>query len=214
MSRLFAKFLNLPPPETHDIEVEKDLKIQMSDGAILVANRYSPHGLGKRPTILICSVYNTRTSSLNEALSIATAEQGFNVVVINSRGTFGSTGKFDPFLSEQDDAPSIIEWLNQQEWFNGELCSEGASFLGYSQWPIARYAGSMLKAMSTQATGSNFRHMIYPGDALSLEVFLFWMDNLESLQKNMLASILVQNGNNRRQKLAFNLPLGNLDNFW
>ena len=75
--------------------------------------------------------------------------------------------------------------------------------------PICRiYA----KAMSTQATGSNFRHMIYPGDALSLEVFLFWMDNLESLQKNMLASILVQNGNNRRQKLAFNLPLGNLDN--
>jgi len=212
LSRVFASFLKLPSAETHDIKVEKNLKIPMPDGAVLLANHYYPHRLDKRPTILICSVYNTRISSTNEAISIATAEQGFNVVVVNSRGTFGSTGEFDPFLSEPDDAPSIIEWLEKQEWFNGELCSEGASFLGYSQWPIARYAGSMLKAMSTQATGSSFRDMIYPGDTLSLEVFLFWMDTLESQHKNILASILVQTGNNRRGKLAMNLPLGELDN--
>jgi predicted acyl esterase len=102
-SRIMAKFLNLPPAETHDIKVEKDIRIPMTDGAVLLANRYYPYRLGKRATILICSVYNTRTSPSYNAISIATAEQGFNVVVVNSRGTFGSTGEFDPFLSEQDD---------------------------------------------------------------------------------------------------------------
>ena len=211
-SRILGKFLKFPPAETHKIKVEKDIEIPMPDGAVLLANRYYPYTLGKRPTILICSVYNTRTSPSYGAISTATAEQGFNVVVVNSRGTFGSTGEFDPFLSEKDDAPSIIEWLKKQEWFNGELCSQGASYYGYSQWPIARYSEPILKAMSTQATGSNFHDMIYSGDALMLEVFLFWMDTVESMQKNILASLInYETGPNKRAKVAKHLPLGELD---
>lgn len=211
-SRIMAKFFKFPPAETHDIKIEKDLKIPMPDGAVLLANRYYPHRLSKRPTILICSVYNTRNSPSYSAISIATAEQGFNVVVVNSRGSFGSTGDFDPFFSEQDDAPSIIEWLIKQEWFNGELCSQGASYYGYSQWPIASYAGPILKAMSTQATGSNFHDMMYSGDTLMLEVFLFWMDTIESMKKNILASLIAyETGPNKRAKVAENLPLGELD---
>ncbi|MTK64163.1 MAG: CocE/NonD family hydrolase [Methanobacterium sp.] len=211
-SRLMAKFFKFPPAETHDIKVEKDLKIPMPDGAVLLANRYYPHKLGKRPTILICSVYNTRTSPSYSAISIATAEQGFNVVAVNSRGSFGSTGDFDPFFSEQKDAPNIIEWLKKQEWFNGELCSQGASYYGYSQWPIAGYAGQLLKAMSTQATGSNFRDMVYSGDTPMLEVFLFWMDTIESMHKNLLASLIAyETGPNKRTKVAKHLPLGELD---
>ncbi len=209
-SRIMAKFLNLPPAETHDIKIEKDLKIPMPDGAVLLANRYYPHLLGKRPTILICSVYNTRIGTTNEAISTATAEQGFNVVVVSSRGAYGSTGEYEPFLSERKDAPHIIEWLKQQEWFNGELCSEGASYLGYSQWPIARYAGSMLKAMSTQATGSNFYDMTYSGNVLMLEVFLFWM-TVDSGRNSRFAAIKAVTGGKQRAKQALHLPLEELD---
>ena len=211
-SRMIAKYLKFPPAETHDIGVEKDLNIPMGDGAVLLANRYYPRNLDELPTILICSVYNTRTSTANVAISTATAEQGFNVVVVSSRGSYGSTGKLDPFLSERDDAPRILDWLKQQEWFNGELCSEGASFLGYSQWPIASYSGSMLKAMSTQATGSSYRDMIYPGDVPSLEVFLFWMDTLESQHENLLASTISSIiSPKKREKVALHLPLAELD---
>jgi len=209
-SRIMAKFLNFPPAETHDIKVEKDLRIQMPDGAVLLANRYYPHRLGKRPTILICSVYNTRTDATNGAISTATAEQGFNVVVVNSRGAYGSTGEYEPFLSERKDAPHIIAWLKQQEWFNGELCSEGASYLGYSQWPIARYAGSMLKAMSTQATGSNFHDMTYSGNVLMLEVFLFWM-TVDSGRTSRFGAIKALTGGKQRAKQALHLPLEELD---
>lgn len=200
-SRIMGRGLNFPPAETHDIKVEKDIKIRMPDGAVLLANRYYPHRLGKRPTLLICSVYNTRTDATNQAISRATAEQGFNVVVVNSRGAFGSTGEYQPFLSERKDAPHIIAWLKQQEWFNGELCSEGASYLGYSQWPIARYAGSLLKAMSTQATGSNFRDMIYSGNVLMLEVFLFWM-TVDSERTAKFGAIKAITGGGQRAKQA------------
>ncbi|MFH1016187.1 MAG: CocE/NonD family hydrolase [Chloroflexota bacterium] len=181
----------------------------MPDGAILLANRYYPRRLGKRPMLLICSVYSNRTAG--GAVSQVMAEEGFNVVVVSSRGSFGSTGNYDPFLSERDDAAGVIAWLKQQEWFNGELCTAGASYLGYSQWAIAREAGALLKAMSTQTTGSNFREMIYPGDALYLEVFLFWMHVVESQQKSILATLNVVIGNKRRAKLARHLPLEELD---
>jgi hypothetical protein len=51
-SRIMAKFLNLPPAETHDIKVEKDIRIPMTDGAVLLANRYYPYRLGKRATTI------------------------------------------------------------------------------------------------------------------------------------------------------------------
>ena len=63
LSRVFASFLKLQPAETHDIKVERDLKIPMPDGAVLLANHYYPYGLDKRPTILMCSIYKTRTST-------------------------------------------------------------------------------------------------------------------------------------------------------
>lgn len=209
MSHIMARALKLPPAETHDIVVEKDLKVPMPDGAILLANRYYPRRLGKRPTLLICSVYSDRTAG--NALSQVLAEQGFNVVVMSSRGSFGSTGEFDPFLSEREDAAGVIAWLKQQEWFNDEICTAGASYLGYSQWAIARHAGPMLRAMSTQSTGSNLRDMIYSGDALCLEVFLFWMQVVDSQHKSALATIGVVTGNKRRGKLAQHLPLSELD---
>ena len=209
MSRLIAMMIKLPPAETHDIAVEKDLKIPMPDGAILLANHYYPRLSGKRPTQLICSVYSNRTRA--SYFSELIAEQGFNAVVVSSRGSFGSTGEYTPFLSERDDTAGVIAWLKQQEWFNGELCTSGSSYHGYSQWAIARNAGSILKAISTQSAGSNFRDMLYSGDALCLEVFLFWMHVVDSQHKSLLSILDTMTGNKRRAKLARHLPLTELD---
>ncbi len=66
--------------------------------------------------------------------------------------------------------------------------------------------------MSTQATGSNFHDMIYSGDTLMLEVFLFWMDTIESMRKNILSSLInYEIGPYKRSKIAIQLPLGELD---
>jgi hypothetical protein len=41
-SWIYGKLLKLPPPQTTAIRVEKDLKIEMPDGVILLADHYLP----------------------------------------------------------------------------------------------------------------------------------------------------------------------------
>jgi putative CocE/NonD family hydrolase len=157
---------------------------------------------------VLSSVYYERIKGLQAG---PMAEQGFNVLVVSSRGSFGSTGDYSPFLSERADAQWIIAWLKKQEWFNGEICAGGFSYNGYSGWAIGEQAGQMLKVISTKCAGSRFRDMLYSGDALFLEVFLFWMDSTHAQQKSTIDRLKVLAGNKRRRKLALHLPVAELD---
>ena len=208
MNRMLAKTYKYPRAMTHDVAVEKDMKIPMPDGAVLLANRYYPRLPGKRPTFVFSTVYYERMKGLQAG---PIAEQGFNVLVVSSRGSFGSTGEYSPFLSERADAKWIIEWLKKQDWFNGEICAGGFSYTSYSGWAIAEQAGPMLKVISTKCAGSNFRDMLYSGDALFLEVFLFWMDSSYAQQKSTIDRLKVLSGNDRRRELALHLPLAELE---
>jgi uncharacterized protein len=98
MSRLVAWLARLPPAETYDVGVEKDLAIPMPDGVTLLADHYYPRDLGPRPTILIRSVYTDRTKG---AWVIELyAERGFHVLAVSGRGTVGSGGELNPFRQE------------------------------------------------------------------------------------------------------------------
>ena len=44
MSRLAGRLAKLPPAETYDVLVERDLKVPMPDGVVLLADRYVPRG--------------------------------------------------------------------------------------------------------------------------------------------------------------------------
>jgi uncharacterized protein len=57
MSRLIAKVSKLLPAETYDVVLENDLKVRMSDGVELLANRYYPRAGGNRPTLLLRTPY-------------------------------------------------------------------------------------------------------------------------------------------------------------
>jgi predicted acyl esterase len=57
LSRMIGRVAKLPPAETHDVLVERDLKIPMPDGVVLLANRYVPRGIAKPPLILVRCCY-------------------------------------------------------------------------------------------------------------------------------------------------------------
>ena len=210
IGRLMSYIFKLPPAETYDIAVEKDLKIPMSDGIILLANHYYPRNLGSRPTILVQSVYTNRTKGAWECEVLA--QRGFQVLVVSGRGACGSDGELNPFLSERRDGIFILQWIKKQKWFNGELGTYGGSYLGYTQWAVAHDAGTMLKAMASHLVGSNFRSFLYPGNAFSLEIFIAWMDMVNSQEKSMLGNIINSlGGNKRRRRAALHLPLGEID---
>src|SRR5207249_9672017 len=59
MSRLAAWLAKLPPAETYEVDVEKN--IPMPDGTVLLADHYTPRHLGRRPTLLTRSPLTSRT---------------------------------------------------------------------------------------------------------------------------------------------------------
>lgn len=210
MSRMMGRMFKLPPAETYDISVERDLKIPMPDGVDLLADRYYSQSLGQRLTVLIQSIYTNRTKGgfLGELF----AERGFQVVIVSGRGVCGSGGKMIPFMKEHGDGVAVLSWLKKQKWFDGRLGMTGGSYLGYTQWAVAYDAGPMLKAMSTQITSSDFLSMIFPGNAFSLEVFIGWLTMIDSQEKStMKQSFSAIGGGKSRKAAAWHLPLAELD---
>jgi putative CocE/NonD family hydrolase len=169
LTRFIGKSWKLPPVETRAIAVEKDLAVPMSDGVLLRADHYAPLGLGPRPTLLMRSPYGRGFPGLIARLA---AERGFHALVQACRGTGGSEGAFDPFRNEGADGRATLEWLRAQPWYNGELATLGASYLGYNAWALARSAGDQLKAMVSQITSSEMGSTYRSDDVLALELGL------------------------------------------
>lgn len=210
LSKIAARVLRLPRAETSDIGVERDLEIAMKDGVVLLADRYYPRDLVVRPTILMRSVYTDRLKAGWQAEMIA--EQGFQVLVVSGRGVCGSEGQFTPFITEREDGAAVVDWLKDQEWFDGELGTLGASYLGYTQWAIAEYAADILGAMSTQFISSDLRSMVFPGNGFALELWMWWMSMIETQEKPTIATLWnTLTGGKRRARIANHLPLSEID---
>ncbi len=137
-SRFLAKVMKLPAAESHAIKVERDLKIPMSDGAVLLADRYIPAG-GGGPLVLFRSPYG-RGNMFGTLFGTMFAERGLQALVQSCRGTFGSGGQFDAF-AERDDGMATIDWMRKQEWYPGSFAISGPSYLGIVQWAVAAEVG-------------------------------------------------------------------------
>ncbi|MGI0080068.1 MAG: CocE/NonD family hydrolase, partial [Nitrososphaerales archaeon] len=135
-TRFVARMARLPRALTHDILVERSLKVKMPDGVELLADRYYAKSDGdKDPIILARSPYGR--NSIWGLSSRVVAERGYQVVVQSVRGTFGSGGEFDPEINEARDGIATMNWLKDQKWFSGKVAMMGPSYLGYVQWAIA-----------------------------------------------------------------------------
>ena len=128
LSRLIARYGKLPPAQTRDVLIERDLPVPMPDGVVLLANRYAPRGSEKPPLLLVRCCYG-RGGFFGLAYGQLFAERGFQVVIQSTRGTFGSGGTFDPFV-EREDGLATIAWLKKQPWFPGSFATTGPSYLG------------------------------------------------------------------------------------
>ncbi|WP_375768154.1 CocE/NonD family hydrolase [Archangium gephyra] len=210
-SRFLARLLELPPADTYDVTVERDLEIPMPDGFKLLADRYSPRQGGKLPTLLVRSPYGRR-GFFGMQYGRLFAERGFQVLVQSVRGTFGSGGQFDPFRNERDDGLATVEWMKRQDWFSGEFATHGASYLGFVQWALAREAGAGLKAMVAHETASEFRSQTYAGGAYSLDTTLSWVHLVRHQEKPGLGGLMTRLGAARKLKPLFqHLPLNEVD---
>ncbi len=212
-SRLIGRLLHLPPAQTHNIAITRDIQIPMPDGAVLLADHYAPRGGSELPTLLVRSPYG-RKGFFSALTALPYAERGYQVLIQSCRGTAGSGGQFRYARHEHDDGLATIAWIKQQEWFSGELAILGASYLGFVQWSVAADAGPELKAMVPQVTSSDFNHFRYQGGSLNLETSLGWstMMTAQAATGMRLSSIFLYAWRGRKLERAYgHLPLGEAD---
>ena len=160
LSQIFARNFGLPPAQSTDVIVERDLRVPMPDGVTLLADRYAPRGVEDAPLVLVRSPYGRRFI-WGMLFGRLLAERGFQAVVQSCRGTFGSGGSFDPFAAERVDGLATVAWLRAQPWYPGSFATAGPSYLGFTQWAIAGVAGAEHRGMATQVTTASLHHMIY-----------------------------------------------------
>jgi hypothetical protein len=211
LSRLFSRLLKLPPADTYDLVVERDLPVPMRDGTVLLADHYVARGGSSAPVILVRSPYG-RAGAFANLFARPFAERGFQVLIQSCRGSFGSGGEFNAFRNEQRDGLDTLGWMQQQPWFTGAFATLGPSYLGQVQWAIAADAGSMLKALSLQITASEFRSLVYPNESFGLDTALTWIESLAHQEDSLWSRIRSQRRlAQQMQAAAMHLPLRDAD---
>jgi uncharacterized protein len=156
---------------TNEVAIERDAKVTMPDGAVLLADIYHPVGVEDAPTILERTPYGRRGVSTGSGPEFAA--RGYRYVLQACRGTDGSSGSHSYFM-EAPDGGATADWIAQQPWFNGSLGTFGASYMGFTQWALASTRPPHLKAMVIGLSASVRAFSWYPGGSLALEVIIPW----------------------------------------
>ena len=175
LSAILGLRWHLPRPKSRKVVRERDLRIEMDDGTVLLADRWVARATRDKPqpTVLVRSCYGRR-GFFGMLHGRMLAERGLQAVVQSVRGTFGSEGTFNPFV-EKADGLATLRWLREQPWHAGTIGMTGESYLGLVQWAVAAEAGEDLTGLSIHASASQFHGQSFPGGSMSLETSAQWM---------------------------------------
>lgn len=183
---VLARGLSLSPPR-YRVAVERNLRVAMPDGVVLLADHYAPRAPMPCPTILLRTGYG-RGRDAGFPLGLPAtfrarrfAERGYHVVVQTTRGRFDSGGTFAPCVDAATDGRATLAWVARQPWFNGALGLWGPSWLGYVQWAVAADAPPYLKALVPSVATPRLYPVVYPDGVFALDTALRWLLRVEVL---------------------------------
>jgi hypothetical protein len=167
--------------------IERDVMIAMRDGVAMQADLWRPDDDGRHPVLLQRTPYDRADSFaviVNAGIEpLRAVAEGFVVAISDTRGRFGSQGRFDPFRTEAADGYDTVQWLADQPYSNGRVGMYGASYFGATQLLAATARPPALKALAPQVTASDYHDTwIYQGGALQLGFTLYWALGLASAE--------------------------------
>lgn len=160
-----------------EIVIEKDVEVAARDGAVLSTDVYRPAGAIDLPTLIQRTPYDKGNPALlNYAVDVQRAVgSGYAVVVQDTRGRFGSSGTFTPFLDESADGADTVDWVADQSWSSGRTGMIGGSYFGLTQHLAASAAPAGLRAIAPHVSAADpYNEWTHRGGAFELGFCLSW----------------------------------------
>jgi uncharacterized protein len=137
--------------------IEKNLMVPMRDGVRLATDVYRPAEGGSFPVLLARLPYNKEVDLAPHGVDpLRSAQAGYAVVLQDCRGRFASEGSFTPMMNEAKDGAETVAWIARQPWSTGQVGTVGGSYLGFTQWLLARERPEALRAMAPLITASDY----------------------------------------------------------
>lgn len=164
------------------VELERNVPMKTRDGVTLRADIYRPALDGKFPVLLQRNPYNKdrwESGSWASHSPVRLANQGYVVIIQDTRGRYASEGDFYPFLHEIADGHDAVEWAGALPYSNGKVGMFGSSYVGATQWLASLGHPPRLAAVFPMMTSSDFYEgWIFRGGALELWFSGSWTNML------------------------------------
>ncbi len=135
---------------------QQNVPVSMRDGTKLYADIYRPNDQIDYPILLLRTPYNKEDAqTMNYAHPIWYAQQGYVVIVQDTRGRWSSEGEFNPLVHEGTDGCDTIEWAVTLPYTIPKVGMYGFSFIGFSQLLTAAEQPPHLACIAPFMCGSN-----------------------------------------------------------
>ena len=119
--------------------------VPMRDGVRLATDIHRPAGAGRFPVVLERTPYGRHLPSRSEitaadprplsraALAAPFVVAGYAVAFQDTRGRYGSEGRFEKYLADGADGFDTCAWLCGQPWCDGRIATMGLSYAAHTQ---------------------------------------------------------------------------------
>jgi uncharacterized protein len=160
-----------------NILIEKNIMAPMRDGVKLATDVYRPAEEGQYPVIIQRLPYSKDLPAITMLLMdiFRVVQEGYVMVIQDTRGSFASEGEFHPFFQEPADGVDTVAWAASAPWSNGKVGLAGGSYFGATQWLAARETPEALLATVPDITSADYyESWTYQGGAFQLGFILMW----------------------------------------
>ncbi len=168
----------------YKIQVDRKVRVRMSDGVEIGAVVVRPAVEGKFPGIMNYTPYRGLTGIKDKYTEqeynnttdgpAYFAENGYAVVYYDVRGTGESGGSTQDMYSDRErkDAYEMIEWIGTQPWCNGNVGMWGFSYGGVVQWQVGVQNPPHLKTLIVGSSNDDvYLDWTYPGGLVRPYIF-------------------------------------------
>jgi putative CocE/NonD family hydrolase len=124
------------------------------DGTLLATDLYLPDGDGAHPVVLGRTPY-TKANPGYMRLIEAWNRRGYALAIQDVRGRGDSQGSFAPYRNDAADGRDAVEWLAAQDWCDGNVIIQGASYGAHAAWLTALAQPPHLRALIVSVSPSD-----------------------------------------------------------